>query len=402
MESAIMASTFDVVSDFNRSGIQPAAGYPFTYGTETALNVGFTPFSYFVNTSTSGVTGEHTNDGTVDNWYFRDHSELGGPCVGVVATGGTLTFLPNDIPFVIPNDVLFMMPGSPGYNAPDLTVTRFIAPSDGLFDVAGSFTDLQMASVGLKILVNGETVFNSSFTGSSPYQGTISFSINGMSLSQGATIDFVVDSLGRQDSDVVGLKAHITENPLSPVMLNAVTANNLTTLSGTAEATSSVSVFDGTKLVGTVTAAADGTWSLQANVTGNVIHSFTETSTLGEDTASSAGVTLYTPAANKSLEGGGGNDVLIGRPNDTLTGSTGSDTFVFNPASGKNVITDFSVSQDVLRFDHTLFANATASQVLSQTHDSSIGAVIVVEANQHVTLAGVTVAQLQTSDFAFF
>ena len=56
-----------------------------------------------------------------------------------------------------------------------------------------------------------------------------------------------------------------------PVMLDAVTANDLTKLSGTAEANSSVSVFDGTKLVGTVTAAADGTWSFNTNVTSNVI-----------------------------------------------------------------------------------------------------------------------------------
>jgi hypothetical protein len=40
---------------------------------------------------------------------------------------------------------------------------------------------------------------------------------------------------------------------------------------------------------------------------------------------------------------------------------------------------DFNVNQDVLSFDHTLFAHATASQVLSQTHDSSAGAVIAVE-----------------------
>ena len=163
-------------------------------------------------------------------------------------------------------------------------------------------------------------------------------------------------------------------------MLNAVSANNLTTLSGTAEANSSVSVFDGTNLVGTVSAAADGTWSLQANVKGNVVHSFTETSIdLAGNSVSSAGVTLYTPAANKVLTGGNGNDVLIGRPNDTLTGGPGADTLVFNPSFGKETVKDYNVNQDVLAFNHTLFANDTASQVLSQTHDFTAGAVIVVE-----------------------
>jgi Ca2+-binding RTX toxin-like protein len=187
----------------------------------------------------------------------------------------------------------------------------------------------------------------------------------------------------------------------APVMLDAVAVGHgLTRLTGTAQANSDVSIFDGDKLVGTVTAAADGTWSLQANIKGSAVHSFTETSTLGSHTALSAGVTLYTPAANKSLQGGSGNDVLIGGPNDTLTGGGGSDTFVFNPSFGKETVKDFNVGQDVLSFDHTLFANATASQVLSQTHDSKAGAVIVVDAHDTVTLTGVTVAQLQAAQQA--
>ena len=83
----------------------------------------------------------------------------------------------------------------------------------------------------------------------------------------------------------------------------------------------------------------DGTWSLQANVKGNVVHSFTETSIdLAGNSASSAGVTLYTPAANKVLRGGDGNDVLIGAPNHTLTGGPGADTLVFNPSFGKETV----------------------------------------------------------------
>jgi hypothetical protein len=43
---AAMAASFDVVADFNNTGVQPAPGnphtFPFTYATETALNAGFT------------------------------------------------------------------------------------------------------------------------------------------------------------------------------------------------------------------------------------------------------------------------------------------------------------------------------------------------------------------------
>jgi Tryptophan-rich Synechocystis species C-terminal domain len=203
--------TYDVLKGFHATGMQPASGNPFTYGTETSLNVGFTLFRYFSNTNSSVSGGPSiTNDGTVNNYYFAQPLEFSGPTVAVVATGNILTF-PSSVPERVPNDVLVMEPGSPGFNAPDLTVTRFTVPSAGTFDIAGSFTDLQQASVALLIVIDGKTVFSSSFSGQSPYQGTIPFSIAGISLQAGQTIDFVVDSLGNQAFDVVGLKALITE-----------------------------------------------------------------------------------------------------------------------------------------------------------------------------------------------
>src|SRR5262249_36449158 len=122
------------------------------------------------------------------------------------------------------------------------------------------------------------------------------------------------------------------------------------------------------------------------------------------NTGSSAGVTLYAQPAKQSLSGGMGNDVLIGGPNDILTGGAGSDTFVFNPNFGKETVKDFNVNQDVIAFDHTLFANATPEQVISQAHNSSAGAVIAVDATDILTLTGVTLSQLQShsSDFHFF
>src|ERR1700745_1486447 len=100
MECAFMATTFDVVADFNDTGFQPVGGYPFTYGTETAWNVGFTPFSFFGNTNTSVGGYVSTNDGTVDNWYFQQPLQFSGPSVGVVASGTTLTF-PSPIPWTV-------------------------------------------------------------------------------------------------------------------------------------------------------------------------------------------------------------------------------------------------------------------------------------------------------------
>ena len=161
------------------------------------------------------------------------------------------------------------------------------------------------------------------------------------------------------------------------------------------------SIFDGGKLIGDVTAAADGTWNFQTNVTGSGVHTYTETSLDSSGfTATSTGVTLYSPSGSQTLQGGSGNDVLIGAPHDILMGNAGSDTFVFNTSLGKETVADFNVNQDELAFDHTLFTHDTAVQVLSQTHDSSAGAVIVIDPHDTVTLTGVTVAQLQAAQTA--
>jgi Ca2+-binding RTX toxin-like protein len=91
-----------------------------------------------------------------------------------------------------------------------------------------------------------------------------------------------------------------------------------------------VSIFDGTKPIGTTTATADGTWSLQTQLKpGN--HTFTESSTdLSGNVIVSDGATVFSQTAKQSLQGGTGNDFLIAGLNDKLAGGAGSDSFVFN------------------------------------------------------------------------
>jgi hypothetical protein len=181
--------------------------------------------------------------------------------------------------------------------------------------------------------------------------------------------------------------------------------DKFSTLTGTTEANSSVSVFDGSTLIGTGKADNFGHWMLQTNLTGNAIHSLTETSTdVAGNIGTSSGVTLYAASANNTLKGGAGNDFLIAGPKDTLIGGAGNDNFVFNPSFGKDVVSDFDVNHDSLLLSASLFSHATAAQVLSQTHDSSAGAVITVDSADTITLTGVTLAQLTAhqSDFHFF
>jgi hypothetical protein len=202
------------------------------------------------------------------------------------------------------------------------------------------------------------------------------------------------------------LALQIDTTPPIPFMSDIVknSNNSLTTLSGMSEANSSVSVLDGKTLLGTVTADSSGDWSLQVNISGGT-HQFTETSTdLAGNTGNSAGVTVYNPGGTKTLTAGSGNDFLIAGKNDTLIGGAGSDTFVFNQGFGKETVADFNPNQDQLAFNHALFAQDTAAFVLSQTHDTSFGAEIVVDSHDTITLPGVTTAQLAAhpSDFHFF
>src|SRR5262245_60707316 len=86
-----MAATFNVVTDFNNTGIQPTAGNPFTYGTETSLNTGFALLPNFQANGTCSVgSGQCTSNGTLANYYLDQ--PISGPSVGKVAIGGPLNF----------------------------------------------------------------------------------------------------------------------------------------------------------------------------------------------------------------------------------------------------------------------------------------------------------------------
>jgi hypothetical protein len=208
--SPAKAISFDVVTHFNDTGVQPAPGNPFTYGTETSLNNGFTLLPAFGNTNCSVAGGQCTNDGTVDNYYISQGQQFSGPSIGRVASGGALTFAGIPGGWTVPDNVLVMMPGGTFLGFPDLVVTRFTAQNAGTFSITGSLTDLEVSSVSFAILIDGMTVFSSSFSGQSQQQGTIPFTINDVSLSAQSTVDFVVDSLGEQSNDVVGLMAAIS------------------------------------------------------------------------------------------------------------------------------------------------------------------------------------------------
>jgi Ca2+-binding RTX toxin-like protein len=100
-----------------------------------------------------------------------------------------------------------------------------------------------------------------------------------------------------------------------------------------------------------------------------------------------------------SLFGEAGRDILVGGAgDDLLSGGAGADTFVFGTQSGRDVITDFAIAQDVIEFAayFTSFAQAQASfaQVGNDgTIDLGNGNLIL--------LRGVTMANLTAANFTF-
>ncbi|MEA2896061.1 MAG: hypothetical protein QOJ84_1676, partial [Bradyrhizobium sp.] len=106
-------------------------------------------------------------------------------------------------------------------------------------------------------------------------------------------------------------------------------------------------------------------------------------------------------AGNDTISGGNGKDILTGGlGDDKLTGGNGADTFVFAANFGKDVITDLKPNEDVIQFDHSLFANFASVQSHA-ANDGHGNTVITLDANDTITLQGVTVTQLHASDFLF-
>jgi Ca2+-binding RTX toxin-like protein len=106
---------------------------------------------------------------------------------------------------------------------------------------------------------------------------------------------------------------------------------------------------------------------------------------------------------NELLYGGTGNDRLIGSAgNDYLSGGAGNDTFVFAPNFGKDTVADFQntdVTQDIIQFDHTVFADFSAVQSHMAQNGTSV--VITLDANNTIDLLNTSLSQLHASDFLF-
>ena len=125
------------------------------------------------------------------------------------------------------------------------------------------------------------------------------------------------------------------------------------------------------------------------NFTGSVTH-------LGTADAD----TLIGTSGDDNMIGAQGDDTLTGGGgDDRLSGATGDDLFVFADGSGNDTVTDFVAGAgtddvlDIVAFGFASFADVVdaASQVGSDT-------LIQLDADDSVTLLGVTLGDLNTDD----
>ena len=106
--------------------------------------------------------------------------------------------------------------------------------------------------------------------------------------------------------------------------------------------------------------------------------------------------TLLGKIGTDTLNGGSGNDTLDGGvDDDILTGGSGTDQFIFANDSGSDRITDFNANGEKLDFTASTYTFSDVSVT------SVSGGVRVDVGAVSVTLDGVTVGQIDASDFIF-
>ncbi|MCO5976180.1 Ig-like domain-containing protein, partial [Ideonella oryzae] len=184
---------------------------------------------------------------------------------------------------------------------------------------------------------------------------------DGATLSGSSAILFKITDAAGNDSATTGSQAYTLDTtapsvPSAPDLVSASdsgisTTDNLTndttpTLGGTAEANSTVHVFDGATELGAVTADGSGNWSFTTGTLAGGTHSFTATATdaAGNDSAASSALSVSIDTTAPTLSSSS--------PADNATGvsASGNITLNFSEAvdqgTGNFVLHDITANSD--------------------------------------------------------
>ena len=283
---------------------------------------------------------------------------------GILSGAGTV-FEITDSGFVVSQPVLSFI-GPVIHAAAD---TAWPVTISGLRDETGTlvFSDTAGDKVSVNITGNGEYLVNLSTLNDGSIASTLSVSdeTNSQSVS-GGPLTLVGAALPGS--------SHIQLPPTS--------TGNLGTVGGNGP-----SVIDGSQTTNVTFTTGNGPDTIVAGVN-DVVYAGT-----GPDTLVGAnGATLYA---------GSGPDILYGAPGATLVGGSGPDTFAFEPGFGKNTISNFHASNEVLQFNPAVFASYSAMVSAGAITQSGANTIITDSAGDTVTLTGVAASSLTAHNFHF-
>ena len=202
----------------------------------------------------------------------------------------------------------------------------------------------------------------------------------------------------QQDLNGDGVIGTSTGNaPISSVGLTTMYKNwsDIVTIKGTADANSQIKLYDGNTSLGTVTTAADGTWSYKtSSAVSDTVHTYTAQQIDGNgQVVGTSGSAILGSTGSNTLKSTSGNDVLVGGGQ--------ADTFAFAANFGRDIIKDFVASgsaQDTIQFSKTVFDSFAS--VLS--HASQIDQDVVISTGSDtLTLKNTKLSGLNSQDFHF-
>ena len=187
--------------------------------------------------------------------------------------------------------------------------------------------------------------------------------------------------------------ALIVENLQPPIAVNVqsftLSAKGVGLLTGTSEANSAVSVYDGNTGValGNTTASTTGSWSFVVGGLSKSVHDFVVKAS--DQTGNTGSVHV--------VYGTTGNDTITNSaPNEYLFGNGGNDTFVFSGNVGKDTIADFSASTDVVQLSHNTFADFAA--VLAHATQVGSDVAVTIDSSNSITLHNTNLSQLTNNN----
>ncbi|MCK1422604.1 hypothetical protein IVB15_10730 [Bradyrhizobium sp. 182] len=362
-------------------------------GVVTGGEVGYNTFTGAVNAFTGVTVADIVNTFTVHDNHFDPSTSSSG-----LAFGGTIRGGPDDNSaksIYVHNVDMTTGAVEQDSNAPASTAPSSPAPSAPVAPVVASFsTDSSVAGDGVTndntIELKGAAAANSTVT---VYDG--STKIGTTTASSTGSWDYITQVLSDAKHTLTATATNAsgqtsvasaavavtvdTKAPAAPTIAkDTVNSSNQTVVSGSAEANSTIKVYDGTTQVGTATTNSSGAWSVTTSALSAGSHVLTAKATdlAGNVSAASAGVDPVIGSGTSGSTGSGASGSGSSGTGTSGTGTSGtgtsgsgtsgsgtSGTGTTAPAAPKiaSFSTDSGVAGDHITSDKTLTLAGTAA-----------------------------------------